>query len=200
MCVCLVGGLPDPVQLATQNQPRPQISPSTSLVNKPSVVLPPVSITTVRSQEALSAPSRIQWVSTWRERAAEEDSDSEDTYVDSDGRADRTERWMEYWGLRKQYKLSEDENSTEEEREPWLGEKMRERAAVEKQNEEEGESDEEIESDLGSLRELGSEDEWEPLHRLQILYGTRRRCDGDKWSETEEECVPSMTSELNLNH
>ncbi|XP_026781947.3 uncharacterized protein LOC113533797 isoform X2 [Pangasianodon hypophthalmus] len=194
-----VGGLFDLVQSAMQTPPHPQISspiPSHNVLTKPPMVLPPVSITTIPSHEELSAP-RIQWVSGWRERAAEEDgTDSEDKYEDSNGGMDGTERWMEkYWGLSNEHTLSED---TDEELKHLSEERWREGAAVEKRNEEEAESDEEIESDLGSLRGLGSEDEWEPFHRLQILCGSKRQHSGDDpSSETEEECVPSMMTSLN---
>lgn len=195
VCVCVVGGLIDQVQSTTETLPRPQISPpmkSRNVFTKPPTVPPPVSIPTLPSQPELSAP-RIQWVSGWRERAAEEDgTDSEDGGM---------ERWMEkYWGLRDNYTLSEDEKETDEEMQSSSEERWRDRADVEKRNEDEGESDEELESDLGSLRELGSEDEWEPFRRLQILCGSERRHGGDEWSEMEDECTPSaMTSELNLN-
>ncbi|MCJ8728470.1 hypothetical protein PDJAM_G00004800 [Pangasius djambal] len=195
----VVGSLFDPVQSAMQTPPRPQISPPIpfhSVLTKPPMVPPPVSITTIPSHEELSAP-RIQWVSGWRERAAEEDgTDSEDTCEDRNGGMDGTESWMEkYWGSRNENKLSED---TDEELMRLSGERWRERASVEKRNEEEGESDEEIESDLGSLRGLGSEDEWEPFQRLQILCGSKRRHSGDDpSSETEEECVPSVMTSLN---
>ncbi|KAB5586699.1 hypothetical protein PHYPO_G00004610 [Pangasianodon hypophthalmus] len=195
----VVGGLFDLVQSAMQTPPHPQISspiPSHNVLTKPPMVLPPVSITTIPSHEELSAP-RIQWVSGWRERAAEEDgTDSEDKYEDSNGGMDGTERWMEkYWGLSNEHKLSED---TDEELNHLSEERWREGAAVEKRNEEEADSDEEIESDLGSLRGLGSEDEWEPFHRLQILCGSKRQHSGDDpSSETEEECVPSMMTSLN---
>lgn len=128
--------------------------------------------------------------------------DSGDTYEDNDEGMDGTERWMEkYWGLREEFTLSEDESGTDEETELSSEEGRRERAAVGKRNEGEGESDEEMESDLGSLRELGSEGEWEPFHRLQILYGSNRRRGEDEWSGTEEEGTPSVTtSELRLDN
>ncbi|KAF4087479.1 hypothetical protein AMELA_G00071240 [Ameiurus melas] len=148
------------------------------------------------SQRELSTP-RIQWVSGWRERAAEEDgTDSEDE--DGDGGTDGMERRMEkYRGLSDKDTLSEDENDPDEEMQRPSEERWRDRADVEKRNEEEGETDEELESDLGSLRELGSEDEWEPFRRLQILCGSERRHGGDEWSETEDECTPSAITSLN---
>ncbi|XP_017320458.2 uncharacterized protein LOC108263809 isoform X2 [Ictalurus punctatus] len=191
-----LGGLIDQVQSTTETLPRPQISPpmkSRNVFTKPPTVLPPVSIPTLPSQPELSAP-RIQWVSGWRERAAEEDgTDSEDEHGDGG-----MERWMEkYWGLRDNYTLSEDEKETDEEMQSSSEERWRDRADVEKRNEDEGESDEELESDLGSLRELGSEDEWEPFRRLQILCGSERRHGGDEWSEMEDECTPSAMTSLN---
>ncbi|XP_036447583.1 uncharacterized protein LOC118822540 isoform X2 [Colossoma macropomum] len=74
-------------------------------------------------------------------------------------------------------------------------------------DEAEGESEvddaeEEVESDLDSLRELGSdwaEEEWEPFHRLQILYGTKAQNkpylkSEDDHSDTEEESEASTTA------
>ncbi|KAK3571986.1 hypothetical protein QTP86_021341 [Hemibagrus guttatus] len=146
----------------------------------------------------LSTP-KIQWVSGWRDRAAEEDGmESEDMYEDSEGEMDGTERWMEkLWGLRNEYTLSEDENDVEGETKHSSAER---RAAVGMRTEEEGDSDEEVESDLGSLRELGSEGEWEPFHRLQILCGSEWQHSEEEWSETEEEeeCAPSVERSLNL--
>ncbi|KAI5106002.1 hypothetical protein C0J45_3699, partial [Silurus meridionalis] len=153
----LCSGSPfDLVQSATQTLPYAKTSPpmpTPNALTNPLLVPPPVSITT----EKRSAP-RIQWVSRWREQAAEEDeNDSEDTYEDSNGGMDRTERWMEkYWGLGKEYTLTENQNDTDEETKSLSEEGWREIAAAEERNEEEEESDEEIESDLGSLRELGS--------------------------------------------
>lgn len=185
MCVCVVGSLFDPVQSATQNLPCPQICPPIPSYN----ILPKPS-----NSAELSAP-RIQWVSGWRDRATEEDgTDSEDTYEDSNEGMDGTERWMEkLWGSRNEYTLSEDENDTD-------GETKRSSATVGMRTED-GDSDEEVESDLGSLRELGSEGEWEPFHRLQILCGSEWQHSEDEWSETEEECAPSVeTSESNLKY
>ncbi|XP_060776977.1 mitogen-activated protein kinase kinase kinase 14 isoform X4 [Neoarius graeffei] len=195
-----VGGPLDRIKSATQTLPQPQICPpmpSPSVFTQPPMAPPPVSNSTSPPQDELSPP-RIQWVSGWRERAAEEDgTDSEDAYEDSYGGMDRTERWMErYWGLRNEYTFTEDENITEELKYSSEG-RQRERAAGEKRTEEEGESDEEMESDLGSLRELGSEDEWEPFHRMQILYGSKRQPGGDEGSETEEERAPSIMTSLN---
>ncbi|XP_058251541.1 uncharacterized protein LOC131356487 isoform X2 [Hemibagrus wyckioides] len=179
------GGFFDPVQSATHNLPRPQICPPIPSYN----VLPKPS-----NSAELSGP-RIQWVSGWRDRAAEEDgTDSEDTYEDSDEGMDGSGRdgWMEkLWGSRNEYTLSEDENDTD-------GETKRSSAAVGMRTADEGDSDEEVESDLGSLRELGSEGEWEPFHQLQILCGSEWQHSEDEWSETEEECAPSVETSLNL--
>ncbi|XP_046703834.1 uncharacterized protein LOC124384893 isoform X1 [Silurus meridionalis] len=198
--LCSVGSPFDLVQSATQTLPYAKTSPpmpTPNALTNPLLVPPPVSITT----EKRSAP-RIQWVSRWREQAAEEDeNDSEDTYEDSNGGMDRTERWMEkYWGLGKEYTLTENQNDTDEETKSLSEEGWREIAAAEERNEEEEESDEEIESDLGSLRELGSKGEWEPFLHLQILFGSKQQNSGDEWSEQDGDCVPSlMTSSNDLN-
>lgn len=195
VCVCVVGGLFDPVQSATRNLPHHQICPHNVLPEHPAV----------SNSAELSVP-RIHWVSRWRDRAAEEDgTDSEDMYGDNDGEMDGTERWMQKWGLRNEYTLSEDEKDPDGENNCSSEERWRARAAVGMRKEEEEESDDEVESDLGSLRELGSEGEWEPFHHLQILCGSERQHREDEWSDTEEEdedeeCAPSaVTSESNLN-
>ncbi|KAI4887452.1 hypothetical protein NFI96_017432 [Prochilodus magdalenae] len=67
---------------------------------------------------------------------------------------------------------------------------------------EEDEVEEQVESDLESLRELGSdwaEEEWEPFHRLQILFSTEAPCNpylkgGDDCSDSEDESEPSTTA------
>uniref|UniRef100_A0A3B1JT86 Mitogen-activated protein kinase kinase kinase 14b n=1 Tax=Astyanax mexicanus TaxID=7994 RepID=A0A3B1JT86_ASTMX len=77
------------------------------------------------------------------------------------------------------------------------------RSPVEEEAESENEGDdveEELESDLDSLRELGSdwaEEEWEPFQRLQILYGSKAKHrlylqhEEDNSSDTEEDSVSS---------
>lgn len=190
MCVCVgvVGGQFSIVQSATQTPPRSQTSPTTpSYVapTSPQMFPPVVSITTNPKLKEHPAP-RIHWVSGWRESAAEEDrTDPEDTHEDGDEETDGTDGWMEIWGLTHEYTLLDEE---------MVGEQRNGRATVEKRNEEEGESDEEIESDLGSLRELGSEDEQEPCHRLQIFYGLNHQRGEEEWSETEDESLPSTTT------
>ncbi|XP_060727011.1 uncharacterized protein LOC132846352 isoform X2 [Tachysurus vachellii] len=187
------GGLFDPVQSATRNLPHHQICPHNVLPEPPAV----------SNSAELSVP-RIHWVSRWRDRAAEEDgTDSEDTYEDNDGELDGMERWVQKWGLRNEYTLSEDEKDPDGENNCSSEDRWRARAAVGMRKEEEEESDEEVESDLGSLRELGSEGEWEPFHHLQILCGSERQHREDEWSATdeeeEEECVPSAVTSLNLS-
>ncbi|XP_027011542.2 uncharacterized protein LOC113648526 isoform X1 [Tachysurus fulvidraco] len=190
-----VGGLVDPVQSASRNLPHHQICPHNILPEPPAV----------SNSAELSVP-RIHWVSRWRDRAAEEDgTDSEDTYEDSDREMDGTERWMQKWGLRNEYTPSEDEKDPDGENNCSSEDLWRARAAVGMRKEEEEESDEEVESDLGSLRELGSEGEWEPFHHLQILCGSEWQHREDDWSDTEEEeeeeeeeCAPSVMTSLNL--
>ncbi|XP_063045029.1 uncharacterized protein LOC134439110 [Engraulis encrasicolus] len=83
------------------------------------------------------------WVSSWRERAHEEDDDD-----DAEWESDDEDGWSD---------TGQEEGESEKEEE---------------------EKEEQGGSDLESLREKGSdwmeeEEEWEPFHRLQILYGPR---------------------------
>ncbi|XP_028826607.1 uncharacterized protein map3k14b [Denticeps clupeoides] len=98
-----------------------------------------------------SPQSLVHWVSPWREEAQEEDQSAwEMGERDSDVESVREDRDSD-WAHEEEYEGEGEEGGG---------------------GEEEG-------SDLESLRELGSdwveeEDEWEPFHRIQILYGPKR--------------------------
>ncbi|KAL2092689.1 hypothetical protein ACEWY4_012487 [Coilia grayii] len=88
----------------------------------------------------------VHWLSSWRERAQEEDdNDSEDGERDSD---------------------------EEEEQEEWSDAEQRTEKCEEEESEEEEGSDLESLREKGSDW-MEEEEEWEPFHRLQILYGPK---------------------------
>ncbi|KAL7874889.1 hypothetical protein SRHO_G00058590 [Serrasalmus rhombeus] len=270
-----VGGFSDPVLSHSSGTPELQNCPPMSLQEVPPLIAlttqetpPPLSAVaapTSTSQQEFSAP-RIQWVSTWRERAKEEDkTDSEERESDEESEWDSggwTEEvkkdemgvWMErYWGTEEDSSVGSNKKQMllEGEREPCQkrgddDDIYTERKKVSDKQEDhesgggpgeadseemddtdaaadcilneegpyegetrssvdeaEGESaEEEVESDLESLRELGSdwaEEEWEPFHRLQILYGTKGQNkpylkSEDDHSDTEEESEASTTA------
>ncbi|XP_066538689.1 mitogen-activated protein kinase kinase kinase 14 [Hoplias malabaricus] len=275
-----VSGSSDPVLSHLSDPPELQNCPPISYQETPTAVTvtaletptPYCAASASTLQDGLSAPV-IQWVSTWRERAKEEDeSDSEEwdsveeSEWDSQGRTDEGNRynmraWMErYWGIGKdlpvtghmQHTCSQNENEKtpqregedhnemytevktaqdegEDEDQVWHGspdeadsedtggtdgtvdevldveglyEAEARSSAEETEGDSEGEDVEEVESDLESLRELGSdwaEEEWEPFHHLQILYGPKSRRNlylrsEDDHSDSEESRTPGTPS------
>ncbi|XP_072536212.1 mitogen-activated protein kinase kinase kinase 14 [Salminus brasiliensis] len=244
-----VGGISDPVLSHISDTPELQNCLPMSLQKIPALIATTtqdtpssVSRLTVPCQDRLSAP-RIQWVSTWRERAEEEDetdseeeeSDEENAW-DSDGRMDGVKRdkmsvWMErYWQtgedsaeddereaegkdiyteVKKTSSAEEEEEQKEEEEANYTNGVLEEGDLYEEERSPVDEAEraadgndfeEEVESDLESLRELGSdwaEEEWEPFHRLQILYGSKAQrshyLQSEEDDSSEEESV-AMTS------
>ncbi|XP_062847672.1 serine/threonine-protein kinase 10 [Trichomycterus rosablanca] len=194
-----VGDLSDPVLSATNRQCSPPLRcQDISTITDTSC---PSSTTKIPHQEKCSPP-RIQWVSMWRERAVEEDgTDSELT--DSDEESDEdADVWIErFWGKGEDFGVLEetDQEVCAEER---ISTELRSLV-----HQSEKEADEDEESDLDSLRELGSdwaEEEWEPVYRLQKLYGTKQQRvlytpSEDECSETEEEWLPSRGSSTKRN-
>ncbi|XP_056306116.1 uncharacterized protein LOC130218104 isoform X1 [Danio aesculapii] len=176
--------------------------------------------------EDLSAPT-IHWVSTWRQNAAnEDDSESEETDWDEDcpnmnnPKKDKMSCWMDrFWGEEENNERQTDllsiksAEETHEDENIKVAERLTEKRVVfggyDRSLLEESESwdgdvrsfvdDEEVESDLESLRELGSDraQEWEPFLQLQTLYRPKdaQLQSEDSYSESEEESLMLRRSE-----
>ncbi|XP_073720244.1 uncharacterized protein map3k14b isoform X1 [Misgurnus anguillicaudatus] len=222
--------------MATQKPPESLVKTTT----------PPVS-------EDLSAP-KIHWVSTWRERAADEDDDDLDsTEKDSEEgewSEDKMSHWMErYWGeenndrnveqihadvngdtgleetdtakvtISNQTRDWEDGKDAIERETYGMVDNLTEKRVVFRACGEnclleepercdvqirsfvdDEETDEEVESDLESLRELGNDwtqEEWEPFLQLQTLYLPKELHpqSDDTFSDSDEESVTLRKSE-----
>ncbi|XP_031430648.2 uncharacterized protein LOC105901290 isoform X3 [Clupea harengus] len=113
----------------------------------------------------------VHWLSTWRERAQEEEGS------DSDSEAEEEEEEEEEW------------SDAEGRREKW---------EEEESEEEEGSDLESLREKWSDWME--EEEEWEPFHRLQILYGPKHHAQHRHTDQTESEDESrALTKEPGLN-